>query len=370
MKRLAILPLLALAACESPQPPAACGPLPQVTVNAGETATATACFNDPNGDALVYSATSSNPAVATVSVSGTVVTVAAVAKGGAVVIVTATDPGGLGATQSFQVTVPNRAPVSGDPIPDIEMFVGDAGEGDVSGFFTDPDGDALSYTASTSDAGVAVVSVSGSTLSVTAVSPGSATVTVSATDPDGLAATQTFDVAVDYGYIVGQVSVEGTGIDGVTVTVRLWNEDTTTTSGGGSFRFEVVEVGRYVVTISDYPSDVSFQQTSTAANISSVGDSTQVVFRGSYIRTSRIVGRVSVDDDGLAGVTVSVSGPSDATMTTSANGQFGFTGLRAGDYTVSISGYDTDDYEFEITSKDVTVGVTESATVNFEGHEG
>ena len=58
-----IIPLLALAACESQEPPAACGVIPQVTVNAGDTATVTACFDDPNGDALVYSAVSSNPAL-------------------------------------------------------------------------------------------------------------------------------------------------------------------------------------------------------------------------------------------------------------------------------------------------------------------
>ena len=35
--------------------------------------------------------------------------------------------------------------------------------------------------------------------------------------------------------IVGQVSIEGTGIDGVTVT--LSNGNSTTTTGGGKFRF-------------------------------------------------------------------------------------------------------------------------------------
>ena len=98
--------------------------------------------------------------------SGSVVTVAAVAKDGAIVIVTATDPGGLSATQSFGVTVPNRAPAAGDPIPDIEVFVGDEAGVDASGHFTDPDGDALTFTASTSAAGVARVSVSGPSVTI------------------------------------------------------------------------------------------------------------------------------------------------------------------------------------------------------------
>jgi len=188
MKRLAFLLILALAACESPLAPDACGPIPQVTVNAGETATVTACFNDPNGDMLVYSATSSNPGVAIVSNSGANVTVSAVSPGSASVTVTASDPGGLQGEQRFQVVVPNRPPVAWETIPDIEMFVGDTVEGDAAELFTDPDGDTLSYTASTSDAGVVSVSVSGSTVTVAAVAAGSATLTVTATDPGGLSA--------------------------------------------------------------------------------------------------------------------------------------------------------------------------------------
>ena len=98
---------LGVVACDNPQPPTSCGPLPQVTVNAGESTTVTACFNDPNGDMLTYSATSSNPGVATASISGTSVTVRAVAPGNASVTVTAADPEGLQGQQSFQVTVPS-----------------------------------------------------------------------------------------------------------------------------------------------------------------------------------------------------------------------------------------------------------------------
>ena len=196
MKRLAFLPLLALAACENQQPPAACGSIPQVTVNAGETATVTACFNDPNGDRLVYSATSSNTGVATASTSGTSITVAAVAPGSASVTVTASDPGGLEAEQSFQVAVPNRAPQSKGTIPPLSVVLGQTGTVDVSAYFTDPDGDALTYAATSSSPGVATVSVSGSTVTVAAVAKGTTNVTVTATDPGGLAATQTFQATV------------------------------------------------------------------------------------------------------------------------------------------------------------------------------
>ncbi|MCE2398966.1 MAG: PD40 domain-containing protein [Gemmatimonadetes bacterium] len=99
--------MLALAACESeePEPPSACGSIPEVAVYTGETTTVAACFTDPNGDRLVYSASSSNPGVATASLSDTTVTVAGVAAGNAMVTVTARDPRGLAASQDFAVTV-------------------------------------------------------------------------------------------------------------------------------------------------------------------------------------------------------------------------------------------------------------------------
>ena len=58
----------------------------------------------------------------------------------------------------------------------------------VSSYFNDPDGDALTYSAATSNAAVAGVSVSGSTMTIAGVAPGTATVTVTARDPGGLEA--------------------------------------------------------------------------------------------------------------------------------------------------------------------------------------
>ena len=42
--------------------------------------------------------------------------------------------------------------------------------------------------------------------------------------------------------------------------------------------------------------------------------------------------------------------------------------LHAGDYSVTISGYGTE-YSFDVTSKSVSVGLRETATVSFEGQE-
>ncbi len=64
-------------------------------------------FHDPEGNALTYGATSSAPAVATVSLSGTRVTITPVAEGQATVTVTAIDKDGsnTSAAQPFAVTV-------------------------------------------------------------------------------------------------------------------------------------------------------------------------------------------------------------------------------------------------------------------------
>ena len=64
---------------------------------------------------------------------------------------------------------PNRAPLAIGSIPGLSVAAGDSARVDVSPYFSDPDGDALSYGAETSDAAVAAVAVSGSTVTVTGV---------------------------------------------------------------------------------------------------------------------------------------------------------------------------------------------------------
>ena len=94
------------------------------------------------------------------------------------------------------------------------------------------------------------------------------------------------------GSIMGQVSIEGMGIDGV--SVNLSNGASTTTAGGGTYRFDNVEAGAYTVTISGFPADASFDATSAPATIPEAGGSVTLDFRGSYIRTASIIGTVTV----------------------------------------------------------------------------
>ena len=180
--------------------PTAVGTIPDQTVNVGGdslTVDVSSYFSDSDGDTLTYTVSSSDTTKVSVSVSSSTVTITGVAVGTATITVTATDPGGLTGTQTFSVTAvqPNRAPVGEGTIPD-QTVGATAVTVDVSSYFSDPDGDTLTYTAASSDTAKATVSVSSSTVSITRVAVGTATITVTATDPGGLAGTQTFTATV------------------------------------------------------------------------------------------------------------------------------------------------------------------------------
>ncbi len=178
--------------------PLAVGTMPAQEISVGDTATmdASEYFADPDGDALQYTAASSDDEVATSSMSGSIIAIAALAKGTAALTVTATDPEGLSAQQSFEATVPNRAPLAVGTMPAQQISVGDTATMDASEYFTDPDGDTLSYRASSSDTSMVIVSASGSAIAITTVTKGTAAVTATATDPEGLSVQQNFEVTV------------------------------------------------------------------------------------------------------------------------------------------------------------------------------
>ena len=96
--------------------------------------------------------------------------------------------GGDGTTEP--APPPNRSPVVSGSIPAQTVAVGETATVNVAGYFTDPDGNALSFTATSSNAAVASVSVAGSVVTLTGVAAGSATVTVTATDSGGLSVQQ------------------------------------------------------------------------------------------------------------------------------------------------------------------------------------
>ncbi len=119
----------------------------------------------------------------------------------------------------------NRAPTVSASIADATI-VNESGSHEVSlaGVFDDPDGDALTITAASSDEAVATVSVSsdGSSLTVTAKARGTATVTVTAADGKGGTAEDSFTVTVKAAPVVASAIADVSGLEaGSTQDVSL-----------------------------------------------------------------------------------------------------------------------------------------------------
>ena len=75
-----------------------------------------------------------------------------------------------------------RAPVAVGSVPELMVEIGSTESVDLAGYFSDPDGDELSYVALSSDADVAAVAISRDAVAVTGVTSGSAEITVTASD--------------------------------------------------------------------------------------------------------------------------------------------------------------------------------------------
>ena len=198
-------------------PPVVAETIPAQVLDEGATATLNLAdhFSDPDGDELTYESETSDAAVATVSVDGAMAMITGVAAGSATVTVTARDEFGQEATQEVDVTVEeaNQSPQATDAIPAQALMPDGSVTIDLSGHFTDPDDDELTYAGATSDAAVATVAVDGSSATITGVAAGTATITFTASDPDGLSATQEAAVTVNT-----PPAPQGT-IDAVTVAV-------------------------------------------------------------------------------------------------------------------------------------------------------
>ena len=194
--------LCASGVAEANNSPNTVGPIPTQTVGMGTTQTMNLLtwFNDIDGDALTYTASSADTSIATVSVSDTTLTLTPVAVGTVTITLTGTDAGGLSATHGFTLNVQvNEAPTAKGTIPTQLLTPnGNSVSIDAYNYFSDPEGDALSYSATSSDTAIATTSISGSWVSVSPLAKGTATITVTATDLGGLSADQTFSVLTDH----------------------------------------------------------------------------------------------------------------------------------------------------------------------------
>ena len=161
---------------------------------------------------------------------------------------TIADPEGLTSTATVTMTVlpVNDAPEAVGVIPD--QVIEEGGEPvtvDITPYFTDVDGDVLTYEAVSSDETAVTVSVSVATLTLSAMVAGTATVTVTASDVEGLTATQTFGVRVGdrlvRGVLTDTLAALGRGhLSSARMTIGRRLE----TGGGGMTRLMVA--GQYL----------------------------------------------------------------------------------------------------------------------------
>mgnify|MGYP000205644326 CR=1 FL=1 len=140
--------------------------------------------------------------------------------------------------------------------------------------------------------------------------------------------------------IAGKVTLNGSGLAGVTVTLTGSGSNTATTDANGNYLFAGAQNGSYTITPSK--SGYTFAPVNKAATVNNADMPGQdfvatAVPPGTY----NISGKVTLNGTGLAGVTVTLSGSGTNTATTDANGNYLFAGAQNGSYTItpSKSGY-------------------------------
>ncbi len=156
--------------------------------------------NDPDFDKITLKASLlAGPSNGTVTVSDTAISYTPAAGFAGIDALTyEIDDGGTAqANVTINVASVNAASVVAQAIDETTLVLGgDDFTSGLSTVFSDPNGDALTFSASSSDAAVATATVSGQTLTVEAVALGSATITVVADDGNGGTASTSFTVNV------------------------------------------------------------------------------------------------------------------------------------------------------------------------------
>ncbi len=117
---------------------------------------------------------------------------------------------------------PPSAPPTVRPVPAQAIWIGDTVELSMTTYFTDPEGEALTFRATSSDDGVLTTALAGPALTLEAVGEGLADVTLSARDSDGQVAVTAFRATAEYG---DSASVAAPVTPGETITAELGPED-------------------------------------------------------------------------------------------------------------------------------------------------
>jgi hypothetical protein len=184
-----------------------------------------------DSDALTYAVTGLPAGLTFNPTTGQITgTLAVGAKNGGVngvysITVTVTDEQGATHSRSFLLTVVNDPPVVVGPPPNVSANDGQTISIDLSGYFTDPDGDALSFSATGLPPGLAIDPVTGritGTLSSAASQQSPYMITVRATDPAGQSVTVQFTLtATNQPVDLVNPIPDQVGVDGQTISISL-----------------------------------------------------------------------------------------------------------------------------------------------------
>lgn len=138
---------------------------------------------------------------------------------------------------SHTVASVNHSPIVANPLADISAAVGSGTVPvDATNTFSDPDGDAFTLSAVSSNISVADVSVSGKTLSVTPAAAGTASITVTANDGKGGTVTDTFTITVTTTQVVSLSETFESGTKGAYTAGNV-------TLSSGSWLFDNALIG-------------------------------------------------------------------------------------------------------------------------------
>ncbi len=187
-------------------------------------------------------------------------------------------------------------------------------------------------------------------------SPGSTSVTLNGVNQTGKNFTAT---AISSTYsISGTVTYNGSGLSGVTITLSGAGLGTATTDSSGNYTITGIANGTYTVT----PSKSSYTFTPFSASVTVSGTN---VYGNNFIATTTTASYTvsgTVSGAVASGVTVNLSGSANASTITDASGNYTFTGLATGTYTVTPS---LPGYAFTPTYTSITIINTNSTGINF-----
>jgi hypothetical protein len=163
--------------------------------------------------------------------------------------------------------------------------------------------------------------------------------------------------------ISGKVAeASGVGIAGVSMALTGSSSATATTDTTGNYSFTGLVNGTYTLTPSKAGYTCSPASKAITVNNSDITGQDFVGSDAGGINTYSISGTINVSGTGLQGVTLTLN--TSATATTDASGNYIFTGLANGSYTITPS---KSGYTFTQTNSVQTVNNSNISGVNFAG---